>query len=401
MGLDAIHLEINAALASIKDLIAAYERWNDKRKTGQTLSMLHSDLFEFVNLRVETAETCALLIEHRRVADALGLCRSLLEHVLLMKLLSRGDRYFQLAPAKGGIEAALLRATEELDELHAKGERNDILYVAEYPGSSNRQVMYVLDGLRSRENPADWVSYHYFAFQRFRPATMRLDEEDYASYIPSEFAFDDQVRDSRRMHRREAKNTYQLYLSYGALLTCLGINDLVDAGAVSRIDAHYTFLGQFLHPTHDAARSLHVNSNHHMGGTQSGLRQQYDPASVLLSAMYVIWLLRTLLEEICFVIDRAPSEYFAEAGTSELHLLLDQIPARYGYFWFVWNEAPLWDKYNHAVVHATDEQLRQAGGFAGLGSSEVKFDYNILGHFKSGLTSWSNLRVGNYRPPFA
>ena len=40
--------------------------------------------------------TCLLLIEKGKIADALGLSRSLLEHYLLLMLMSRGRKYPKL-----------------------------------------------------------------------------------------------------------------------------------------------------------------------------------------------------------------------------------------------------------------------------------------------------------------
>ena len=42
---------------------------------------------------------------------------------------------------------------------------------------------------------------------------------------------------------------------------CLELNGLADDPLQARIEAHYTFLSKFLHPTHNAARDLHEHAN--------------------------------------------------------------------------------------------------------------------------------------------
>ncbi|MFD8611971.1 hypothetical protein [Streptomyces sp. NPDC059631] len=53
-------------------------------------------MIDFANFRMETADSCLKLIEAGHIGDALGLCRSLLEHYLLFMLICRGDKYFKI-----------------------------------------------------------------------------------------------------------------------------------------------------------------------------------------------------------------------------------------------------------------------------------------------------------------
>ena len=99
------------------------------------------------------------------------------------------------------------------------------------------------------------------------------------------------------------------------------------------------------------------------------------------------------------MLDNAPPKYISDPGTVPMRALIDSIPNRFGYFWFISNEAPLWDRYTHAG-QATDEELEASGGFAGLPSEGIPFDPDIYGHLKRALGGWSNGRE-TYFPPFA
>src|SRR5689334_14077936 len=88
--------EIQRVNERTRQMIAAYLEWGDKLTFGDTYQMMHGEIIDFVNFRVETAESCLELIEKRKIADALGLGRSLFEHYLLLMLICRGSKYFQL-----------------------------------------------------------------------------------------------------------------------------------------------------------------------------------------------------------------------------------------------------------------------------------------------------------------
>lgn len=107
-------------------MINEYLAWGDNIRIGEIQNMIYGELTDFVNFRVETADTCIDLIENRRIADALGLCRSLLENYLLLLLMCRGRKYFQLQDATrktdGEFKVFLKEQQEKLAEQHAKGE---------------------------------------------------------------------------------------------------------------------------------------------------------------------------------------------------------------------------------------------------------------------------------------
>lgn len=400
---DPIDGEITAALTLADAMIADYESWNGRRVSGEVMHQLYTDLFEFCNLRVETAQSCVLLIRNGRIADSLGLSRSLLEHFLLFQLMCRGDRYFLLSDPLKGNElkqlAQIEKAKADLAKQHEEGKDTDYLYVSVYPRSRAKRLMWVRKGPMPIDEPGMTVSLHYFKFQDFRPTAMRLDEENYAKDIPADHPMAHDAQEALADHRAASKVDYHTYLSYDALLICLKINDLVDDAQIARVEAHYTFLGQFLHPTHDVARALHQHANTHLGGTRAGLGQRYEKLAVLLASLYTVWLLRSLLLEVIDVVDAANADYFTDSGTSGLRSLVDDVADRFGYFWFVGNQAPLWDRYHHAMLNLSDESLAEYGGWWQTPSSEVMFDSDIYANLKRAFTPWFNTRIGQYVPP--
>ncbi|WP_435601421.1 hypothetical protein [Streptomyces sp. C10-9-1] len=77
-------------------MISKYAAWGGNIRHGEIHYALYDEMLEFVNFRAETADSCLTLIENRKIADSLGLSRSLLEHYLLFVLMCRGRKYFQL-----------------------------------------------------------------------------------------------------------------------------------------------------------------------------------------------------------------------------------------------------------------------------------------------------------------
>lgn len=397
-----LEAEIDAAFAAVDAMVGAYLLQTEGRKVGEVHGMLYDDLLDYANFRVETVTSIVLLAKNGKVADALGLSRSLLEHLLLFRLQCRGNRYFTLGPefeTRSAYKTGLKDAVAMLADLHAKGEVAHCVGVERYPRGRN-QYMWVYMGLASENEPDYFVPRHYFLFENFRPETLRLDDRHYMSYVPRGFSESKDLRAAKERRKREAAFEYKHYLSWSGLLTSLSINNLATTAETHRIEAHYTFLGKFLHPTHGAARELHEQANFHNGRPAIGMSSDYTRTAVLLAALYAVWLLRGVLEEVCDLFDGAPAKYIAEPSTKAMRELVEYVPERFPYFWFISNRAPLWDRYNHAIHHATDEQLTP-GGYVSLSDDGILFEPNIYDHLKSALGGWSNQRVGAYTSPLA
>lgn len=393
----AIDTEIARVNNHSRNLLDEYVKWGQKIKSGQVENTLYSDLIDFVNFRIETAETCLLLIEKNKIADALGLCRSILENYMLFMLMCRGHKLFRLQNLENKTNAEFntyfLARQQELEQQQRVGTTN-CLAVKKYP-RAKRHLMYIFEGLKYESEPDFKIPIHFFAFQEFYPETMRLKDEDYFDYHPPTAS----VTEARKQHRQETTFQYRHYLSYDALMQCLELNDIANKAVQTRIEAHYTFLGKFLHPTHDAARNLHERNNMHRRQTVIGFDQPYEKSGILLAALYVCFLLTGILEEIAGLLESAPEQYISDAGTTELRHLTNQTPQSFGYFWFIFNEAPLYDRFNYCTHHVSDEELTAIKHYSNIPSERIAFDMHIYSHLKNVLGGWSNGRCGVYTSP--
>jgi len=79
---EPIDAEIRDATAVARTLLDAYVAFGGQYRFGEVHQWAYSEILEFVNFRLETADSCLLLASQDRVGDALGLCRSLLENYL-------------------------------------------------------------------------------------------------------------------------------------------------------------------------------------------------------------------------------------------------------------------------------------------------------------------------------
>jgi hypothetical protein len=394
-----VEAEIEAALLLVEEMLGTYLDFSDKPKVGESQWQYFSEILDYTNVRAETVSSLLLLIRNDKIADALGLSRSLLEHLQLLRLMVRGRHHVLVEESRRrtGEEwrAALREKQDELAKHHAKGEWLNCLRVMEHPGRS-RQIMWLFEGPIASGEPEVIVPMHYFHFQDFRPEQHRLKDDGSLLWFPSNYEGMKVLKEASQKHKREAKFRYDYYLSWGAILTFLQLNELATPVEVERIESHYTFLGQFLHPTHEAARDLHEMSNHHLGGTAIGLQQRYDRHAVLLAALYAVWLMRGILEEVADMFDAAPPEYISDPGTGDLHALIDAVPDRFSYFWFISNRAPLFDRFEHAVRVGPDEN----GGYIDIPDDVIRFEWNTYEQLKKAMTGQSVPATGmRYDPP--
>ena len=394
-----ILIERDRVIQSTRRMMDAYVAWGNERQYGKNYNTMYGDVTEFLNFRLETAESCLQLIEQERVADSLGLCRAMLENYLLFKLLCRGHRFFRLQSLEGlkpaEVKARLAKQQQELADKHAKGEDLSCLYVEMYP-RRNKHLMYVFKGFRDQTDPDFIIPLHYFVyFREFRPEAMRLRDEDYFAYYEP----DPTVTAAHRTHRLETTDRYQQFLSYDALLFCLDINELVTKVEKTRIEAHYTFLGTFLHPTDGAARSLQVSANSHNGRPAIGGEHSYTDTAKLLAALYVAKLVTGMLNEIAGLFESASVEHVANPATANLRSVVTDISKSVNYFWFIDDQAPFYDRFYHAIHWVSDEDLESFGGYPGVPSALVKFNQHIYSHLRDSLNGWSNQHVGPYKSP--
>jgi hypothetical protein len=398
-GSDTLAQEIARVNQLTWSMLEEYVSWSSKISYGETYYVLYGDMLDFVNFRMETADSCLLMIERRKIADSLGLSRSLLEHYLLLMLMCRGRKCFRLqdlsALSEADFKARFEKQDAELRGLQAQA-KTQCLAVKKYP-RAKRHLMYVFEGLRSNDESDFVIPAHFFHFQEFNPEIMRLKDEDYFQYYQPE----SEAKRRDRDYQQELVFRYRHYLSYGALLQCLELNDLVDSATIARIEAHYTFLGKFLHPTHNAARDLHEHSNVHSGKTAIGMDHEYSTVAVLLAALYVCYKVAGLVDEVAGLIENAPSKYVKQAGTDALRGLTARVATDFPYFWFLFNDPPLYDRYNYCSHHASDEELAAWGHYSNVPKERVPFDQHIYSHLEHALGGWSNARCGVYRSPIS
>lgn len=66
----SIEDEIVKALSLSRKVIGAYLEWYDKIQFTDIYNTVYSDMLDFVNFRVETADSCLDLIGRNKVADS-------------------------------------------------------------------------------------------------------------------------------------------------------------------------------------------------------------------------------------------------------------------------------------------------------------------------------------------
>jgi hypothetical protein len=99
--------------------------------------------------------------------------------------------------------------------------------------------------------------------------------------------------------------------------------------------------------------------------------------------------------------ETAPKKYITEPGTDAIRRAASEARKRFGYFWLIYNEAPLYDRWLFATHHVSDDQLEAYGGPADVPTEVVSFHRGIYSHFKNALGGWNNQRCGACASPLA
>ncbi len=129
------------------------------------------------------------------------------------------------------------------------------------------------------------------------------------------------------------------------------------------------------------------------------MSQSYSESAVLLASLYVCYIVAGLLDEVAGLLERAPSKYMRNAGTSSMRNLTGRVAVQFPYFWFLFNDPPLYDRYSYCSYHATDDELAAWKHYQNVPKERVPFSQHIYDHLQKALNGWSNGRCGVYRSP--
>lgn len=143
-------------------------------------------------------------------------------------------------------------------------------------------------------------------------------------------------------------------------------------------------------------RALHNDDNHHDGRPAIGMTSTYRKSAELLANGYVCYLVAGLLSEIAGLFEDADPKYVTNPGTQDLRARIADVEKTIPYFWFLFNAAPAYDRFNWSVHYATDEELKAWGSYRNAPSERIPFNQHIFSNFETGLSGWNNARVGIY-----
>jgi len=388
----SIDTEINELNGQVNELLHMYGTWSNNFEYGAKAYDAYYKLVDFANFRMETVSSCLELIGNDKIADSFTLERTLLENYLLFLLMCRGHKYFQVRSLKGKKPAEIEQILADEQQYIGKG---DLLEIRTYP-KLDKHLMYIRKGVTIKGDPDYSIPFFNFVYGQFDPLTMRLDEKGYFTYFEPE---DDEDEQGDKLKKGQ-EQLHRQYLSYDALLQNLLLNEIVDDEAVRRIEAHYTFLSTYVHPTNDAFRDLHKNSNEHSFKTMVGFDKPYKESTKLLASIYNAKIAVSIIKELIEALKGGPSDFLQNINSQEIESLCDAIESR-NPFWFIFNDATNYDKFEQAVNITPAEELNAIGGdYTKLSNEQVKFERDIMRRFEGSLGGWHNQRVGRYQSPY-
>jgi hypothetical protein len=261
------------------------------------------------------------LMDEFRYESAFALIRTSLEHVLVDWLVFRGNTYLQR-----------FRSVSDKDWAEWQADRAAGVEwtrrIKDWTRYRSGDVRIVFEGIFSKpdeQGQREQISVYYFLLEQYQPAMG-----------PPSQQTDDGVIDRNELRQLADENRalWQVYLTWGSLLTNLQENALVDADDAGRLAAHYRFLSGYAHPVADQRRATY--------GPQVNFGwPRYDHYSSELVLLYAIAL--GVLEARNFLTSVADQRGLSIADVEQVISVLDGAEALIDHFWFLGSKPHAYD----------------------------------------------------------
>ncbi len=369
---------------------------HEQIKHGKVSYSLYSDYFEIANYQLGSLDSVMLLANNKRYREAFVVLRTELEHMMLFKLMTRGNRYFLLFKKYKGDsdEVAIQKLNKQIAEDKRNGKKTSALRAAKYPTDGVVKVIYQGPFVNGERRKGNLVPYYLNLYKNFDPEAAFLNEGDYFRYLHQTLA----RVDIANKRKAENKYLYTHYMSYRALLHSLQLNRLFTKPQITRLEAHYNFLSEFTHPTEKSMERIKVRNSHNSNVQSLDEIREDHPTLRLLASLYAGYMAASFAEDLIYILKNAPKKYIAGFEPVELQQSIDKFYKLTDYFWFIQNGPHDYDKFYYCVHYG--DRVALGGDYRRVDPKRVTFNKNILDRLKRLQGGWDNAAWNKYRPPF-
>lgn len=384
-----------------EDILKLCESFEELQKTitwGKVGYSLYSDFFERLKFQLRSIINITNMVQSGFYKESFASLRPVLEYYLVYTLMTKSKKYFELYKKKRGenIHDAVARMNKGIQG--AKKEKaTNVVKAIRYKRTDDLVAVIIegpfVDGKKSNRNR---VPYHHFLFEKFYPNQAILDEKDYFNYRSAKYSRQFNARS--RQNQIEQKWLKQHYMSFEAILYNLQLNRLLTKQSKLRVEAHYLFLGKFIHPNNGMIGMLKTDNSDYTHKPLSDFLEPNFNLS-LLGMLYSGYILSNLIDTILYVLTNAPKLYIKKVNDEQIRNLLDKFYKDYDYFWFIHNKPHDYDKFQQCV--AGIGKKKAPSDFRLIMDKDVKFDQDILNRIQRLQLTQSSTICGTYtRPKF-
>lgn len=377
------------------ELVEAYKNLFANVTYGKVGYSLYSDYTEYTNYQFKLIEDITLLNDRHSYQASLALLRTVFEHYLLFMLMTLGKVHFRLFTIpKGKTKQDTIKQWNK--DIASKRLKNETHAIKAAPYSFDPSVISVtyegpyVDGKKGKGR---LVPFYISVYQQFDADAANL-EFNYLDMSP----LYEKRTELFKKRKTENKYLYRHYLSYGAILYSLRINNFSSLSIQPRIEAHYNFLSKFVHPNNAAKMHLRATNRVISRPEDLELLSQENKTLQLLINLYAVSIAIGYLRTLIRVIEEAPKLHFKQADFTALKARLDELEGKYDFFWFIYNSPHDYDRF-YSSVRKKAYRGKQFD-FKNLPNKDVMFDKAILSRLQNIQLGVSNKLVGAYAPDF-
>jgi len=390
-------------ISLVNDLLEAIDKLPSDIEWGNSIWFQDSEFLDFMRIQALSLQHARDTIIQGYYRDAYHLIRMVFEAYFLFRLISTCDKYprrIKIARGKRdqSLDHARRRVIQQIKKKFGK------LLIKLYEEDKHTLVAIVRGIQMVDENGNDTgriLPFYYSVWQQYRPIEHHLRGKSPKEKLSTSRFLEGEWSGMQKRSRGQAdENHSQLYrwfLNFDKVLENLRINSVLNKKTTTRVIVHYNFLSNFSHSTSDSIKNLlRLQNSYMLGG--SGTLISYNHYHSELALLYICHLLSMYLEHAIY--------YFTTwcririKNTEAYCSLCQKVKEDFGYFWFIFNEPHLYDRFAHANRKSNyREKIFYRPEDIAL--RDVRYYENPLYRLKQIHQSQRELTTGNvYNSPF-
>ncbi|NOR85127.1 hypothetical protein GQ473_03340 [archaeon] len=324
------------------------KKFKENHKYSDSWSSSWSDYILQSNISFTNLKTIKYLNDRKEYSVALSSLRSVLEHLLFLKLYLSGIKSYKyevyrikpkdkdsLNPISRNI--TLNRWRDELKQWNKNKESklknySDVVCISD-KNDDEILVKRLIVGLyetNDTDEKGDYIPHYCFLFDNYDPFS------NFVSSLPTIIKnshFPETIKKQSKIN----KDIYHRYFSFKALISNWKLNDFINSHQEDMFLVHYNFLSFFVHPTREQTKILALEQKFY--SSKNLFEYRKDGVLSLLIYLYVLKMQQLCLNILISKLDELSENSWADDVLSKL----DENNAVADCLWFIYDEPTEFD----------------------------------------------------------